>query len=112
MVGPDCKGNRAHHGRRFVELASSPWHSGLGNTDAARPHPNFSGYLKSDVSTLEMHRTFNMGMGMVVAVSEEYAASAERWISKRLAGSRIVGRVVSNGRRVTHPDPEVVFSHY
>ena len=53
-----------------------------------------------------------MGMGMVVAVSKECAASAERWLSKRLAGSRIVGRVVSNGRRVTHPDPEVVFSHY
>ena len=77
------------------------------------PHPEFQWISEiGSVSTLEMHRTFNMGMGMVVAVSEECADSAERWLSERLPGSRIVGRVVTNGRRVTHSDPEVVFSHY
>ena len=77
------------------------------------PQPEFQWISEiGSVSALEMHRTFNMGMGMVVAVSEDCADSAERWLSERLAGSRIVGRVVSNGRRVTHSDPEVVFSHY
>ena len=77
------------------------------------PQPEFQWI--SDVGSIapvEMNRTFNMGMGMVVAVSEECADSAERWLGERLPGSRIVGRVVSNGRRVTHSDPEVVFSHY
>ncbi len=64
------------------------------------------------VSTLEMHRTFNMGMGMVVAVSEESSEVVEEWIGRRLVGSRRVGRVVNNGRLVTHSDPDVVFSHY
>ena len=77
------------------------------------PHPEFQWISEiGSVTALEMHRTFNMGMGMVVAVSEDCADSAERWLSERLPGSRIVGRVVANGRKVTHSDPEVVFSHY
>ncbi|GIS48116.1 MAG: hypothetical protein Ct9H90mP21_0230 [Methanobacteriota archaeon] len=35
------------------------------------PHPEFQWISEiGSVSTLEMHRTFNMGMGMVVAVSK------------------------------------------
>ena len=64
------------------------------------------------VTSLEMHRTFNMGMGMIVAVSEEFSELIEGWLSDRLPGTRRVGRVVDNGRLVTHPDPDVVFSHY
>ncbi|MBL52262.1 MAG: phosphoribosylformylglycinamidine cyclo-ligase [Candidatus Marinimicrobia bacterium] len=77
------------------------------------PQPEF-GWISEigSVNSLEMHRTFNMGMGMVVAVSEDFADSVESWLSERLPGSRVVGRVVSNGRLVTHSDPEVVFSHY
>ena len=77
------------------------------------PQPEFEWISEiGSVSSLEMHRTFNMGMGMVVAVSEVFADSTERWLSERLPGSRIVGRVVDNGGKVTHSDPEVVFSHY
>ena len=114
MVGPDCIKAIAHiTGGGLSNLLRL--HSTLGweIQMPLDPHPEFKWISEiGSVSALEMHRTFNMGMGMVVAVSKECAASAERWLSKRLAGSRIVGRVVSNGRRVTHPDPEVVFSHY
>ena len=53
-----------------------------------------------------------MGMGMVIAVSEDSAEAIEEWISSRLPGSRKVGTVVDNGRLVTHSDDDVVFSHY
>ena len=77
------------------------------------PQPEF-GWISEigSVSSLEMHRTFNMGMGMVVAVSEESAELIEGWIGERLPGSRRIGRVADNGRLVTHPDSDVVFSHY
>ena len=59
-----------------------------------------------------MHRTFNMGMGMVLAVSEDSAETVVQWLSERLPGTRRVGSVNGNGRRVTHTDPSVVFEHY
>ena len=77
------------------------------------PQPEFRWISEiGSVTSLEMHRTFNMGMGMVVAVSEESAELVEEWIGNRLPGSRRVGRVVDNGRLVTHHDSDVVFSHY
>ena len=77
------------------------------------PQPEF-GWLSEvgSVTPLEMHRTFNMGMGMVIAVSEDSSDAVEEWVGDRLPGSRRVGRVVENGRLVTHSDPDVVFSHY
>ena len=77
------------------------------------PQPEF-GWISEvgSVTPMEMHRTFNMGMGMVIAVSEDSAGAAEEWFRNRLSGSRRVGRVVDNGRLVTHSDPDVVFSHY
>jgi len=77
------------------------------------PQPEFAWISEvGSVAAVEMHRTFNMGMGMVVAVSEDSAVAAEEWLGNRLPGSRSVGRVVDNGRLVTHSDPDVVFSHY
>lgn len=64
------------------------------------------------VSNKEMHRTFNMGMGMVVAVSPDAADSVSEWFAGRLPGSRVVGEVTARGRLVTHFDPEVSFSDY
>ena len=64
------------------------------------------------VSNKEMHRTFNMGMGMVVAVSPDAADSVSEWFAGRLPGSRVVGEVTGRGRLVTHFDPEVSFSDY
>jgi phosphoribosylformylglycinamidine cyclo-ligase len=77
------------------------------------PQPEFDWISEvGSVAPVEMHRTFNMGMGMVIAVSEDSAELIEGWISSRLPGSRRVGRVVDNGRLVTHSEADVVFSHY
>ena len=64
------------------------------------------------VEIREMHRTFNMGLGMVLVVSQNAAQSVESWISERLPGSQIIGVVNDEGNRVTHVNPEVVFEHY
>ena len=53
-----------------------------------------------------------MGMGMLVAVSPGVSSDVEGWLSSRLVGTRVVGEVVSNGRMVTHVDPQVTFSEY
>jgi len=77
------------------------------------PQPEFEWISEvGSVTPMEMHRTFNMGMGMVIAVSDDSAEVTEKWINNRLPGSRIVGRVVDNGRLVTHSESDVVFSHY
>ena len=85
------------------------WHIG----DPLDPQPEFD-WLREmgTISNLEMHRTFNMGMGMLIALSAESAESVCEWLNERLPGSRLVGEVNSNARVVTHSDPEVVFSHY
>tara|TARA_B100000073_G_C23652553_1_gene541183 strand:- start:725 stop:928 length:204 start_codon:yes stop_codon:yes gene_type:complete len=64
------------------------------------------------IEAREMYRTFNMGMGMVIAVSEKAAEPVLEWISERLPGSAIVGNVTDNGRVVTHIDPFVRFDTY
>ena len=76
-------------------------------------HPEFLWIADiGSVDSREMHRTFNMGMGMVLAVSEENAEAVADWLSERLPGTRRVGSVNDNGRRVTHTDTSVVFEHY
>ncbi len=64
------------------------------------------------VENLEMHKVFNMGMGMCLAVSEDVVDSVEEWLAARLSGSRRVGVVTDEGHRVTHADSDVVFEHY
>ncbi|MEE3269489.1 MAG: phosphoribosylformylglycinamidine cyclo-ligase, partial [Candidatus Thermoplasmatota archaeon] len=76
-------------------------------------HPEFSWIADiGSVNNKEMHRTFNMGMGMVLAVSEEAAEAVTVWLSERLPGTRRVGSLNDDGKRVTHPDQSVVFEHY
>ena len=53
-----------------------------------------------------------MGMGLAIAVSMGSAVSVSSWISERLPGSRIVGEIVDNGRKVTHNNDQIVFEHY
>jgi len=64
------------------------------------------------VNDREMHRTFNMGMGMTIAVNKDAADSVESWLSKRLPGCKRVGFVHDEGRKVTHINPEIIFEHY
>jgi phosphoribosylformylglycinamidine cyclo-ligase len=76
-------------------------------------HPEFSWIADiGSVNNKEMHRTFNMGMGMVLAVSENAAEAVTEWLSGRLPGTRRVGSLNDDGRRVTHPDQSVIFEHY
>ena len=76
-------------------------------------HPEFSWIADiGSVNNKEMHRTFNMGMGMVLAVSEDVAEGVTEWLSERLPGTRRVGSLNDDGRRVTHPDQSVFFEHY
>ena len=75
--------------------------------------PEFEWIAKvGSVDSKEMHRTFNMGMGMVLAVSTAAAGPVAEWLEQRLPGSRAVGEVVEQGRVVTHADPEVRFERY
>ncbi len=76
-------------------------------------HPEFSWIADiGSVNNKEMHRTFNMGMGMVLAVSENAAEAVTEWLSGRLPGTRRIGSLNDDGRRVTHPDQSVIFEHY
>tara|TARA_B100000686_G_C16801630_1_gene986485 strand:- start:1013 stop:2248 length:1236 start_codon:yes stop_codon:yes gene_type:complete len=85
------------------------WHIG----DPLEPQPEFEWISEvGSVGAREMYRTFNMGMGMLVAVSSDSADSISRWLNERLPGSRVVGEVTSKGRVVTHSDPDVCFSEY
>lgn len=67
---------------------------------------------KGSVSNREMHRTFNMGMGMTIVISKEKSSYVEKWLNERLPGTRRVGYVHDKRREVTHADSEIVFSHY
>ena len=49
-----------------------------------------------------MYRTFNMGMGMVVAVDANHASAVVDWLQQRMEGVAIVGHVKDHGHRVTH----------
>ena len=73
--------------------------------------PEFS-WLQSagGVETREMYRTFNMGMGMVVAVDANHASAVVDWLQQRMEGVAIVGHVKDHGHRVTHAIEGVEFS--
>ena len=114
IVGPECIKAIAHiTGGGLSNLLRL--HDSLGwHVDCPlEPQPEFEWISEvGSVAPMEMHRTFNMGMGMVIAISERSAEVAEEWIGSRLPGSRRVGMVVDNGRLVTHSEADVVFSHY
>jgi phosphoribosylformylglycinamidine cyclo-ligase len=67
---------------------------------------------QGSVNSKEMHRTFNMGTGMMIAVSKEVAESVQSWLDERLPGCQRIGFVHNEGRKVTHKNSEVVFEHY
>lgn len=63
------------------------------------------------VNVWEMHRTFNMGLGMVIIVDADSAEQVTDWLAERLPNTKLIGEVVA-GHQVTHKDPEIVFDHY
>ena len=72
--------------------------------------PEFSWIAEvGSVDTREMHRTFNMGMGMVVAVSNDVEDNVAKWLSERLPGTRRIGSVTDSGK-VTHAESSVYLS--
>lgn len=114
VVGPDSIKAIAHiTGGGLSNLLRLHDNLGWHIDSPLEPQPEFEWLSEvGSVTTVEMHRTFNMGMGMVIAVSEDSSDAVEEWVRDRLPGSRRVGRVVDNGRLVTHSNPDVVFSHY
>ena len=64
------------------------------------------------VETREMYRTFNMGMGMVIAVDSEQAPRILEWLQARMEGVALVGHVRDHGHQVIHAIKGVEFSHY
>ena len=77
------------------------------------PHPEFD-WLQSvgGIETREMYRTFNMGTGMVLAVSSDKAEQITAWLEERMLGTKIIGHVHDQGHKVTHALEGVEFSHY
>jgi phosphoribosylformylglycinamidine cyclo-ligase len=67
---------------------------------------------QGSVSNREMHRTFNMGMGMTIVVSKDSAISVEKWLNERLPGTKCIGYVHDKKKEVTHIDQGITFSHY
>ena len=85
------------------------WHI----ADPLPPQPEFAWAMaQGGIDAREMHRTFNMGLGIVIAVSSGVGATVSDWLAERLPGSAIIGEVRDHGHKVTHVHPDVVFEHY
>ena len=67
---------------------------------------------KGNISDREMHRTFNMGLGIVLVVSKKSSEKLCGWLKNKIPGTAIIGNVVEGTHKVTHINPEVVFDHY
>jgi phosphoribosylaminoimidazole (AIR) synthetase len=59
-----------------------------------------------------MHRTFNMGLGMVLAVSKDASETILEFLAVKNSGAQIIGHVHDDGHKVTHMNSEVLFQHY
>ena len=75
--------------------------------------------LKLNLSTLAVPafvncggNTFNMGIGIIIAVSADKAENICNWLQEKMVGVEIIGTVVENGHKVTHAIEGVEFTHY
>tara|TARA_B100001564_G_scaffold6842_1_gene5827 strand:+ start:1154 stop:2272 length:1119 start_codon:yes stop_codon:yes gene_type:complete len=76
-------------------------------------HPEFEWLAKTGgVDTWEMYRTFNMGCGMIIAVDAKHAVEITNWLSEKMAGVQMIGKVTNNGHKVAHLGAGVEFTHY
>ena len=64
------------------------------------------------VEAREMARTFNLGMGMALAVDSAAGDAVSDWLDSRLPGSRVVGHASGESHTVTHADERIVFDAY
>ena len=77
------------------------------------PHPEFEWLQEvGGIETREMYRTFNMGTGMILAVSKQHAETICTWLNERMVGTQVIGHVHAQGHTVTHALDGVEFSHY
>jgi len=101
--------------------------TGGGLSNLLRLHPSLGWHIHSPLPVLpeftwlqhaggvedrEMYRTFNMGMGMVLAVAANEAKDVLAWLQTRMTGVAIVGHVTDDGHRVKHALEGVEFTHY
>ncbi|MEM4204507.1 MAG: AIR synthase-related protein, partial [Candidatus Methanomethylicaceae archaeon] len=56
---------------------------------------------KGGIDTIEMHRTFNMGVGMVLIVAKERGLEVVRKLEEEGETAWIIGEVHKGGREVT-----------
>ena len=56
-------------------------------------------------------RVFNMGMGIVLIVSNDAAEDVEKWVSGRIPGSQKIGYVVE-GAGVHHSPLDLMYTEY
>jgi len=76
-------------------------------------HPEFLWVQEQgNIEDREMYRTFNMGIGMILAVSDNMAEIISEWISQWVPGTEIIGEVKNHGRLVTHHKDNVRFDNY
>ena len=76
-------------------------------------HPEFEWLAKTGgVDTWEMYRTFNMGCGMIIAVDAKHAVEMMNWLSEKMTGVQMIGKVTNNGHKVVHLGADVEFTHY
>lgn len=66
----------------------------------------------ADINEKEMYRTFNMGCGMILAVSNYCAEAAAAFLAKFYPGTKVIGMVKNHGHKVIHAHPDVVFEQY
>ncbi|DAC23864.1 MAG TPA: phosphoribosylformylglycinamidine cyclo-ligase [Candidatus Poseidoniales archaeon] len=100
--------------------------TGGGLSNLLRLHPSRGYHIDSPLPVLpefhwiqemgsvddrEMHRTFNMGTGMILIVSNESADTILHWLKERDAGVSIIGRTNDSGI-VTHVNQNIRFEHY
>ena len=90
-------------------------HDELGwHVETPMPIPPEFNWLQSqgNVTDLEMHRTFNMGLGMVLAVAKDQAESILSFVQQHEPNAAIIGHVHDDAHKVTHSNPDIFFEHY
>ena len=49
---------------------------------------------------------------MILAVDAKHAVEMTNWLSKKMTGVQMIGKVTNNGHKVVHLSADVEFTHY